>query len=53
MNQKDIKKIDNILTSLVIRNIETGATIEQAKSRSFNTMMRDCPEIFTLYLNCK
>jgi len=53
MEQKDIKKIDDILTSLVIRNIAAGATIEQAKSRSFDTMMKDCPEVFTLYLSCK
>ena len=51
MNDTDKNKISEIILKTVIRNIQSGMTVEQAKKATFNRMNKECPEVLSAYLN--
>ena len=51
MNATDKNKISEIIIKTVIRNMESGMSIEQAKKATFNRLNKEYPEVMAAYLN--
>ena len=48
-----IKKMDEIITNLIVKNIAAGASVEKAKDQAFNRINKEYPEALALWLAAK
>lgn len=44
------KRMTEIIADMIIRNIEAGATIEQAKDRTYNRIEKEYPEVLAAWI---
>jgi len=53
LDRSDIKAMDMIVADLVARNLMNGATMDEAKNRSFNRLANEYPVVFTAWLESR
>ena len=51
LNSDDRKRINEIVCSLIVKNMKAGLNYIKAKTAAFNRMELECPEVLRAWLN--